>query len=163
MKSVFVWVALGAGLFIYSCQAQKNEIQDIALKMKDNHCRIQEISRYVDDSWTKSINELGDYLPERLPDQERENILNLKNAELIRMFESYAEFKPEGQALVDSMEQLDILWADSLRHLSLENKKLEMKIDSLFSMIDDNQEEARLNQIIEDIKSSSCPNSPMEQ
>src|SRR5690554_930658 len=119
MKLVYIWLALTAGIFICSCQTQKkNEIEAIALKMKVNHCRIQEISRYVDDSWTKSITELGEYLPERLPEQERENILNLKNAELIRMFESYDEFKPEGQALVDSMEQLDIKWADSLRHLS---------------------------------------------
>jgi len=163
MKSVYVLLAIGAGFCIYSCQKQKNEIQDIALAMKDNQCRIQEISRFVDDSWTKSISQLGDYLPERLPEQERENILNLKNAELIRMFESYDEFKPEGRALVDSMEQLDILWADSLRRLNLENQMLEMKMDSLFSILVDPDEEARLNQIVEDINSRPCPNSPEKQ
>lgn len=145
------------GLIAWSCESETHEIHDIALQIKSNECRIQEITKYVDDSWTSSIQELGDYLPEELPEQERENILHLKNAELIRMFESYDDFDPEGHALVDSMEQLDVVWADSLRHLSLENKNLSMKIDSIFSMINDPGEEEELYGVIDKIEARPCP------
>lgn len=148
-----------AGLTLWSCESESksNEIRDTALKIKSNECRILEITDYVDDSWTTSINELSGYLPEDLPQQERENILHLKNAELIRMFESYEDFDPEGHALVDSMEQLDVVWADSLRHLSLENQDLSMKMDSLFSLIDDSGEEEKMYGIVDEIQAGSCP------
>ena len=139
-----------------SCHTDQNEVKNMALKIRENQCTIKKISQYVDDSWTKSINKLGEYLPDRLPDQERKNILSLKNADLIRMFESYEEFDREGQALVDSMEKLDIIWADSLRNLSIENQQLEMKIDSLMSFIENPSDAQRLNQEIEEIRSYPC-------
>ncbi|MBY5956994.1 hypothetical protein KUV50_02530 [Membranicola marinus] len=146
------------GGFMWSCQSETNdEIPEIALKIRSNECRIAEIANYVDDSWTTSIQELSDYLPETLPEQERENILHLKSADLIRMFESYEDFDPEGHELVDSMEQLDIQWADSLRHLSLQNKNLSMKMDSLFSMVTDAEKEEELYSIVDEIQKRPCP------
>ena len=120
-STIFVLIVLST-----SCQSDHTEIKRIAKEIKENQCSIEEITEYVDHSWSKSIEKLGAYLPDRLPDQERKNILKLKNADLIRMFESYDEFDAEGHALVDSMEQLDITWADSLRNLSKENQNLEM-------------------------------------
>lgn len=145
-----------AGTILCSCQSDKNEIQDVALQMKANECRIQKITQYVDKSWNSSIKKLADYLPERLPDQERQNILQLKNADLIRMFESYEEFEPQGQALVDSMELLDEEWADSLRQLSIANQNLGMKMDSLFSMIDDSGEMDKMYEVVDDIQTRTC-------
>lgn len=162
-KRLFLWFALGSSLILFSCQPEGNVIEDIANQIKVNNCRIQTISNYVDDSWTVSIEELGRLLPKDLPQQERENILNLKNADLIRMFESYKYFSPSVHSLVDSMEQVDYQWADSLRNLSQQNQKLEMKIDSLFSTMQDAETEKMLYQQVQEIKSSPCKDLTMEE
>lgn len=157
LNALSLWVVLGIPMLIFSCQQPSgNEIEMIAHQIKDNNCRIQMISQYVDDSWTSSIAELRRRLPETLPDQERENILNLKNADLIRMFESYKTFDDNVHSLVDSMEQVDYLWADSIRNLSLTNQNLEMKIDSLFSVMSDTKIEQELYQQVLDIKTAPC-------
>lgn len=148
---------IGIALF-FSCQSDTNkQIEQIARTMKDNSCQMELISKYVDDAWTESIEELGNRLPESLPQQERQNILNLKNANLIRMFESYKTFDDNVHSLVDSMEIRDMSWADSLRQLSLQNQHLEMKMDSLFTLIGDSETEQMLLQQVEEIKASPCP------
>lgn len=156
-------ILLFTGITIFSCQNRQIEVLDIALKLKNNQCRIQEISHFVDSSWTKSIKELEAYLPAQLPNQERKNILNLKNADLIRMFESYDDFHPKGHELVDSMEQLDVVWAGRLRELSIENQTLTMMLDSLFSTFENSEEIDHLYEEVESIRSSSCDNQSNNQ
>lgn len=151
-------------ILLFSCQSDSNkqEIEEIAQSIRDNSCRIEAISEYVNDSWTTSIEELGKKLPRSLPQQERENILNLKNANLIRMFESYKTFDDDIHSLVDSMEQVDARWADSLRRLSQENQYLEMRLDSLFSTIVDREDEQILLRKLEEVKSSPCEDESIE-
>lgn len=146
-----------AGTALISCQSDAHQqIEQVARAMKDNSCQMELISKYVDDAWTKSIEELGNRLPKSLPQQERQNILNLKNANLIRMFESYNTFDDNVHSLVDSMEVMDMSWADSLRQLSLKNQMLEMKMDSLFTLVGDRETEQMLLQQVEEIKTTPC-------
>ncbi|HLT93022.1 MAG TPA: hypothetical protein VKZ56_00605 [Membranihabitans sp.] len=149
---------LAFGLLLLSCQSEdQNEAAKVAQKIKDNHCRMEAITKYVDDSWTAAIDEMGKLLPEWLPDLEREKILNLRYASLFRLFETYKDFDPQVHEIVDSMEVLDASWADSLRTLSQENQLLEMKLDSIYSTIHDAEMEKMVMEEVEKLQAKPCP------
>lgn len=150
-------ITLGT-LFLLSCQSDESHpIEMMAQDIKINNCKMEEISQYVDESWTAAIDKMSTMLPDWLPSEEREKILNLRYASLFRLFETYKDFDPSVHALVDSMEILDANWADSLRQISLENQNLEMKMDSVFATVNDQETEQMLMEKVEEIQSSPCP------
>ena len=155
-KRVCRKITFGTALLVLSCQPQSSEIEMIAHQIKDNNCRIEQLTRHVDESWTVTLDRLDDMIPQDLPDQERDRMLVLKNADLLRMFRSYRDFDDDVHMLVDSMEQVDMQLADSVRNISLDNQHLEMKMDSLFALIGNAEMEDQLYRKVEEIKSGNC-------
>src|SRR5690606_36232676 len=136
------------------CQPKEgNEIEKIAHQIKENSCRMEQLTKYVDESWTYTLARLDTMIPKNLPDQERDRMLVLKSADLLRMFRSYKNFDDDVHMMVDSMEMVDRELSDSVRMLSLENQNLELKIDSLFTLVGDAETEKMLYQKVEEIKS----------
>lgn len=147
---------LGFGLFSCESTEREPEIVKVAQHLKTNQCKIQEIASSVDSSWDKTMQKLAKYLPDDLPEEERKLILIQKNASLIRHFDSYDSFDPKGHQIVDSMENLDMKWAERLRNLSKMNQDLEMQMDSLFSQIENPETIEKLTKEVDKIRATEC-------
>jgi len=78
--------------------------------------------------WDKTNLELEKALPEDIADYEKSNMLKVRNAELIRMFESYHILGKPIKAKVDLAEKMDFAIADSMRVLQ---QKQRMLMDSV--------------------------------
>ena len=103
MKEILksVW-CLSAILGILSCHNSpplEDRLEQLAQAFHDLDCRQATLEAETSSSWDDVVAQLDARLPESMPAAEKNNMLMVRNAGLIRMFESYHELPDSVQAL----------------------------------------------------------------
>ena len=71
------------------------------------HCSLDSLRQSISKSWDEVTTSLDNGLPDETPEEERANMLKVRNASLIRMFETYRDLADSTKQQVDSAEILD--------------------------------------------------------
>ncbi len=123
-------------LLLISCQSsgeqEREKILSLAEKSREIECQMEALETQSENMWDKTNLELEKALPEDIEEYEKTNMLKVRNADLIRMFESYNELDGSIKAKVDFTEKMDFAMADSIRALQQRQKLL---IDSVRSQL----------------------------
>lgn len=112
MNSLIRMICLGVMLMtLVSCSTDHNEkeveLRQLFMQEKALSCELQAMKEQVRQDWD-SINMLLDKnLPEDMPEEEKTNMLKVRNANLIRMFESFEEVDEEVKEALKDTELRD--------------------------------------------------------
>ena len=156
-KRIVAWgIVLVMGSTGCSCKNYRPEILQMVRTIKMNSCIIDKIRSRTDSVWTKTLYEVIPMLPEDIPSKERETIITLKNADLLRKVYSYARLGDKVYAKIDAMEVYDIEMADSIRGLSFQNQELEMEVEKLLTKLEAREPVEKIRSEINAIKSEKC-------
>jgi uncharacterized protein YdcH (DUF465 family) len=99
-------------LFIISCADQPSEqwVQEGARLQKqliEAHCAMEQLNGESKQLWDTVVYAMDEQLPATMPTDERRNMLKVRNASLIRMFEVYPRLPDAVQHQVDEAERKD--------------------------------------------------------
>lgn len=131
-------LVLSICLSVYSCDevsttAGTDEVESILQEIKTLHCRSNGLEERIRLVWDDVNDVLASALPESVTEEEKEMILSVKNAPLIRMFEAYDSLEPAIHQLVDSAEVADRMAVDSFAQINSRIKQLERERMQLFA------------------------------
>lgn len=76
-------------------------------KLTQAHCIMEQLNQESVQLWDTVVFVMDEQLPETTPPEERTNLLKVRNASLIRMFEVYSELPDSVQLSIDRAEQQD--------------------------------------------------------
>lgn len=82
------------------------------------YCQLQALGRKSQTLWDEVATDLEKGIPEDLPEDERKNMIAIRNAGLIRMFEAYPKLPMEVKERVDRAETEDQQIAAEMRMLN---------------------------------------------
>ncbi len=100
-----------------------------AAELEHRHCLLKTI---IDSLWDVTTARLERALPAGFPEQDRKTFLKARNADHIRMFQSFKQLDAGTQSLVDQAGQYDALLAAQVRNLLAEKQAFErQKIEFL--------------------------------
>jgi hypothetical protein len=127
MQSLKIILSITLTLVVFlACRSRTSEqLEVLALKHRDLACQLSRLQDSVQSHWTSLNVLLENHLPKEMPVEERRNILSVKNAPLIRMFESYSNLTVEVKDAVDAAEQYDFQSARQVTRIRDEIKQLE--------------------------------------
>ncbi|NJK82600.1 MAG: hypothetical protein HC912_01090 [Saprospiraceae bacterium] len=120
---------------------QDNPYASSLLRKRDSLDELQTVLKIqLDSMWNYANGKLAEMLPANMPDQERTNMLALRNAPLIRMFEVYATLPESIHKLIDSAYYFDKRVVQQLEGIVGERAENETKIeDFLIELSNDKQ------------------------
>ncbi len=113
-------------LLTIGCQSASDyerRIHDIASREKVIDCELQYLRDSVGMEWERVNTMLEGKLPATMPSEEKNNMLRAKNANLIRMFESYQALGDEVKMAVDKAERKDESMAGQIMQFRKEKQK----------------------------------------
>lgn len=134
------------------------ESQTLFNEIKVLQCREMALKSRVDSIWGHLSQSLEEKLPEDMPYQERINMVTLRNADLIRMFDSYDSLSPSTHRMVDSIEMMDKEVVSEFSGMKSEMAALEERRMKLFERVESESPEelSDLRAQFEVILSSEC-------
>lgn len=94
------------------------------------YCELQALGRKSRQLWDTVARDLEAVIPEDLPKDERKNIIAIRNAGLIRMFEAYPRLPQEVKDRVDLAETEDQDIARQMRMMNDSLRHYDLKVDS---------------------------------
>lgn len=108
-----------------------SELDKIYHEATQIQCELLKLRNTIAVSWDNVNDVLDENLPEQIPAEERTNILKVRNASLIRMFETYKELDDTVKMKVDEVETRDRVIAQKIvkyrqRLMVLDNMKHEI-------------------------------------
>ncbi len=128
-------------------------------KEKDLHCQLAVMKDSIKMEWDHVSEMLDENLPEDMPEEEKNNMLKVRNASLIRMFQSYADVDKEVKMALDKTEMLDRDMSQRINLLRQELQKTETETMQLFQQIGEaksSDELARLKDIHKNLLAENC-------
>lgn len=167
--SAIVWLCSGIpvillplALLIAGCHnANHNEEALLALfqKEKDLHCQLAVMKDSIRMEWDHVSEMLDENLPEDMPEEEKNNMLKVRNASLIRMFQSYDDVDDQVKMALDKTEMLDRDMSQRINLVRQELQKTETETMQLFQKIGESKssdELARLKDIQKNLLAENC-------
>lgn len=135
-------------LFI-SCEdnSEQSELMASFDKEKELRCQLESLKSEILQEWDGAVDLLDRNLPLSTPKNERENILSVKNANLIRMFQSYDNFPDSIKIEIDRVEQLDSKVAMQVRNLNIKLQSIKTTQDSLFNVLSNLKNSSTISQL----------------
>lgn len=135
-------------LFI-SCEdnSEQSELMASFDKEKELRCQLESLKSEILQEWDGAVDMLDRNLPLSTPKNERENILSVKNANLIRMFQSYDNFPDSIKIEIDRVEQLDSKVAMQVRNLNIKLQSIKTTQDSLFNVLSNLKKSTTISQL----------------
>lgn len=123
---------------------QNNPYASNLLHKRDSLNQLQTTLKVkLDSMWTYANGKLAEMLPTNMPEQERINMLALRNAPLIRMFEVYGTLPESIHELIDSAYYFDKQIVQQLERIVLQRSENETKIeDFLMELSSDKQSQS---------------------
>jgi hypothetical protein len=161
------WV-IACGLLILSiwntsCNKQTDS-DAIAIELfqeeKELNCLLEAMKDSISKEWDRTNHVLKANLPSDMPEEEQANMLKVRNAELIRMFQSYDAMGPDVHAIVDETEQFDNAIAARIVALRQKIHTTQSKTLSVLQDIRDRKGEDELRPLQEmrqSILNAHCP------
>jgi len=146
-----------------SCNKQPDS-NAIAIKLfqeeKELNCLLESMKDSISTEWDNTNYVLQANMPSDMPEEEKANMLKVRNAELIRMFQSYNEMATDVHAAVDNTEQFDKAIAARIVALKQEIHTAQSKTLSILQEIRDTKGEdelAQLKDMRQSILNADCP------
>lgn len=99
------------------------------------YCELQDLGRKSQVLWDKVGRELEESIPEDLPKVERKNMIAIRNAGLIRMFEAYPSLPQTVKDQVDQAETDDQEIAGQMRVLNDSLRQFDRKIEAFLETV----------------------------
>lgn len=126
------------GILIFSNTQCNNDAKIEALRAERRtlYCEMDMLKRQSDSLWNDLAVRLDRDLPPDMKPDERRNMINIKNAGLIRMFEVFPSLDSSIHSLVENAEKMDQALASQMRA----------------NMEANHINEAALNQVLEDLE-----------
>lgn len=125
-------------VFAYQCKEKMDfqpTLTELASQEAKIKCHIKELQDSINMAWDKMNMELEANLPAKMPEEERTNMLKVKNAPLIRMFESFATLEDSIKMKLEVVEMKDAKTVEQVVAESQKMKTVEEKKMELFSNI----------------------------
>jgi hypothetical protein len=136
MKIVFY---LGTALLILeSCSeptVNREALQTLLLQEKKIKCELIALKAEIIHEWDAINLHLEENLPPAVPEEEKNNMLQVRNANLIRMFESFRDFNHEVKDALKDVEIKDQKISTRINELKKALHKLEANKMLLFDEI----------------------------
>lgn len=103
---------IGVFLLLTGCQSPTQQIsmergKEIHNNLVDAHCQMEELREQSAHLWDSLEVELAYSLPDGMPSDERRNMLQVRNAELIKMFEVFPHLPDAVRFAVERAERQD--------------------------------------------------------
>lgn len=155
-------VYLLSGIFIVlfsisSCvDSSLYSIRSIAYKIHNNQCLIDDLNNAVNEKWENTLQRFANHLPSKIHQDEREKMLSLKNAKLIKMFNTYRNLPDSTKKIIEDMALQDEKHSQEIRKLFASNKKYNKQIDSILLTINSKRHVKLGKDLVKSIKSKNC-------
>lgn len=141
MLSRSLWkLSFGILIFVHACTNNftfEQELWDCAAKEQQIRCQRQQLATETEAIWDGVVSRLTVQLPADMPQDEKRNMLAVRNANLIRMFEVYETFNDSIKQTVDVAEKADQQIVNKLAELQSQLEALENKKRTLFLEIEE--------------------------
>lgn len=124
MKNTLYILAMFA--FHFGCGDQSTEtLQDLTQDEVQLKNELQEMRDSIEDTWDHVNEIISNNLPIDMPPKEKENMLKVRNARLIRMFQSFDDLEPEIKKTVDSAEAFDNIMSQRIVKIRRQLEEIE--------------------------------------
>lgn len=147
-------ISLGVGACSDNKEAGGNEQEKKLAELIDLEmslrCTMDSIRMAVKEEWDLVNQKLDAGVPADMPEEEKRNMLKVRNAPLIRMFESYETLDSEIRMAVDKAEEMDRFMAGRISEINRQVRNLEDQRFKIYSEVEMAGEKEGLDKIKED-------------
>lgn len=137
MKPVFcILLFLLYGLFgCNSTQKEEADLLELFQQEKELNCRLLSMKDSIDTEWENTNFLLEKNLPSDMPSEEKANMLKVRNANLIRMFQSFDDMDKKVKIALQKTEQMDEQMTKRITTLKQEIHRIESQKMILFEKL----------------------------
>lgn len=142
-------------------QDPKDMIVKLSEKEKELNCQLASMKNSITREWDNINNLLEASLPEEMPEDERNNILAVRNANLIRMFQSFENIDDSIKMALKITEQKDMEMSKRLQALKQEASAIQKEKIKIFQTVNQTGGEQKLIELKtlnQKILSKECKN-----
>lgn len=135
----YKWILLSLQFCIISACIEENlpdDVESIAEKLHKKTCVLQSINLEMDNMWDSVSFQLQIELPDDMPKQERDNMVSVRNASLIRMFKRFDGLPEKLQSMVDSAGRADEQAVLRIQQIKLDISELESEKRYIFEALE---------------------------
>lgn len=157
-QMVLLFIFVGGTLLATGCQSNSDNerIIEWAEASRKIDCQMDGLEKTSSKMWDKTNRELEKALPMDILEYEKSNMLKVRNAELLRMFETYQEMEGPIKAKVDLTEKMDFAMADSMRVLQQKQRDYSDSIRTALMEIEADNTKTKLQEKIKMINNIAC-------
>lgn len=161
MKTTFYYLFILSFSILACDQTQQEEslLLNLFQKEKQLNCQLISMKDSITSEWDNINLLLENNLPENMPIDEKNNMLKVRNANLIRMFQSFETVDEGVKMALNKTEQLDMEMTKRITGLKQEMQKIESEKMALFQKINEaggTDQVARLKEIRESVLADKC-------
>lgn len=109
--------------------------RQLHLRGQSFYCELQALGKKSQDLWNTVAEDLERVIPHDLPEDERNNMIAIRNAGLIRMFEAYPALPQEVKDRVDVAEEDDKTLAGQMRMVNDSLRKYELEVEEFLNEV----------------------------
>lgn len=157
--SYFLFLLIFTVLGCVNKPKEKAALLELFRKEKNLNCQLVSIKDSITTEWDNINHLLEENLPADMPVEEKTNMLKVRNANLIRMFQSYNNIDEGVKMELNKTEQLDMKMTKRITALKQELQKIELEKMALFQKINRTagaEEVANFRDIHQSLLSDSC-------
>jgi hypothetical protein len=161
LKSVACFLLISL-IGIFGCEKQPSDeaiLLELFQKEKALNCRLSSMKDSISTAWDDINHLLTNALPPDMPEQERANMLKVRNANLIRMFQSFDDIDESVKMALSKTEEMDQEMTKRITSLKQEANKIESQKIALFEKINQTagaEEVTRIKRINEVLLAQEC-------
>ncbi|MCB9339026.1 MAG: hypothetical protein H6577_12925 [Lewinellaceae bacterium] len=147
---------------VFGCENKPNEeaaLLELFQKEKALNCQLASMKDSITTEWDNINHLLQKNLPTDMPAEEKTNMLKVRNASLIRMFQSFDDVDEGVKMALDKTEQLDMEMTKRITVLKKEAQKIESEKIVLFQKINEASgadEVSRFKDLHQSVLSENC-------
>ncbi len=147
---------------IFSCEKSSSDkavLMELFQKEKDLNCNLSLMKDSITMEWDNINNLLEKTLPDDMPQEERANMLKVRNASLIRMFQSFDDTDETVKMALNKTERIDQEMTKRITSLKKEANQIELQKIALFEKINQTkgvEEVARIKGLNEEVLAREC-------
>ncbi len=146
-------------LWLPACRSEQDgDTTALLAEKKALHCMLAEARHRTDSIWDTVSATLGRQLPADMKDTERRNMVAIRNADLIRMFEAYAELDTSLQQLITDAGLRDRSLSEEIRSAARKIEEVNARINQRLEQLEqsDDKKFRELRQAFREAENSPC-------